>query len=371
MNPVKQTHRKAMAFLDLAEMAGIKGSSSDIPALLLHAYEMERQAAEMVKDDFELEPTRSVLFSSAASLAKKCDLLREAEQLVCMGLVGNPPHEVAEELRDLFEEINYRRHLEVKGHVLSSSELQMSLAGAAIGIGMAQNNEALDRIQRLTTIIYRTAQRTRGDAFTSSVPRNLKKDFEIEISMPRAASFAVSFRMSHAPKKEQLTLPGMGWPEQVVDELMTCIDLLQGADKLKLRERFKEDAYLNNFLELSKLLAPDGERVSLVGLTAWQDGRERQVALKRSSENVEELTESIAPVPHRAQTTIEGVLLMADSTKPQKGELRVVDAENRKHRIVVKEGLGDIVRELYEERVRVTGLFDGKQIVDAVIRPIS
>lgn len=370
MNAIKQLHRTAMAFLDRAEMAKIRGNPEDAPPLLLEAYQMERQAAELAENDLTLEPTRSVLFRSAAALAKKCGLLREAEKLVCIGLAGDAPQAIAEELRDLFEEINYRRHLEIKGHVLSSSEFQMSLAGPAIGIGMAQNTEALERIQSVTTIIYRTAQRTRGDDYTPRVPRTLKKDFEVEISIPRAASFAVSFRMSHAPDKEQLPLPGLGWPEQVLDELMNCITLLQCGDEHKLKERFSDEAYLRNFLGLSQLLAPDGERVKLVGFTAWQDGKERQVALEQSPKNLGELKASIAPEPKTEETTVEGLLLMADSTDPEKGQIRVVDDKKRKYRVVVKKGLGDIVRNLWEERVRVTGQFDGRQIVDADIRRV-
>ena len=372
MNAIKQLHREAMAFLDRADMARIKGDPNEAAPLLLQAYEKERQAAEMVKDDCTLEPTRSVLFRSAAAIAKRCGLLREAEQLVCMGLSGNAPHEIAEELRDLFEEVNYERHLAIKGYVLSSSEFQMSLSGSAIGMGMAQNEEALDRIQRVTTIIYRTAQRTRGDSYTQKVPKSLKRDFEVEISMPKAASFAVAFRLSHAAEKEQPVFRGMGWSEQVIDELMTCITLLQNEDKLQLQARFHDDAYLFHFLALSGLLAPDGERVRFVGFTAWQDGQEKQVALRKSTRVIQELAESIAPEPKTERTTIEGRLLMADSTDPEKGnQLRVVDNKNRKHRIVVKQGLGDIVRDLWEESVRVTGQSDGKQIVDAIIERIS
>jgi phage-related minor tail protein len=49
--------------------------------------------------DFEIEPTRSVLFKSAATLALKGNLYREAEKMASFGLAGNPPEEVASELR--------------------------------------------------------------------------------------------------------------------------------------------------------------------------------------------------------------------------------------------------------------------------------
>jgi hypothetical protein len=54
-----------------------------------------------VADQFNLEPTRSVLHRSAAALALECSELREAERLIGRALAGNPPEEIANELRDL------------------------------------------------------------------------------------------------------------------------------------------------------------------------------------------------------------------------------------------------------------------------------
>ncbi len=72
-------------------------------ALFEAAIEKEREAAEIAsaKDDFE--PTRSVLLRSAAALAIECGKYRTAEQLIAKGLSGDPPDEIARELRELFE----------------------------------------------------------------------------------------------------------------------------------------------------------------------------------------------------------------------------------------------------------------------------
>ena len=52
-------------------------------------------------DQLDFEPTRSVLHRSAASLAVECLQLREAERLIGRALAGNPPPDIADELRDL------------------------------------------------------------------------------------------------------------------------------------------------------------------------------------------------------------------------------------------------------------------------------
>jgi hypothetical protein len=376
MNPIKKLHREAMNLLDYSELARIKGMPDEARDLLWEAYQNEYEAAQMMRERTDAEPTRSLLFRGAASLAMRTNFWREAEKLICMGLSGDAPNEIVEDLRDLLDEVAYRRHLSLRGYKLSTSEFQMSLAGSVIGLGMARKDEVLARIERTATIIYRTAQRTLGKSFTTNIPTNLKKELEIELSIPRAASFAVAFRISYIPHQDQPPLPGMGWPEQVIDELMTCMALVQNEDRPKLKERFKEEAYLNNFLGLSQLLAPDGERVKLVGFTAWKDGHERQVALDKPTKILQEFKEFVVPEPSIEVSTervqVIGRLLMADSTNPKKGnQLQIVDEKNKKHRVIVKEGLGDIVRALWEQVVRVSGDFDGKQIINAEIESAS
>ncbi|WP_243146698.1 hypothetical protein [Scytonema sp. UIC 10036] len=61
-------------------------------------------------DLLDLEPTRSILHRSAAVLAVECSELRSAERLIGRALAGNPPDDIANELRDLLiEEIYSRR----------------------------------------------------------------------------------------------------------------------------------------------------------------------------------------------------------------------------------------------------------------------
>jgi hypothetical protein len=60
-----------------------------------------------VADQLDFEPTRSVLHRSAASLAVECCQLREAERLIGRALAGNPPPDIADELRDLLLDAVY------------------------------------------------------------------------------------------------------------------------------------------------------------------------------------------------------------------------------------------------------------------------
>src|ERR1041385_4368016 len=103
MNQVTKDHRHAMELADEGDIAKRNGETERAKILYGEALEYERRAAEAVSMKLDLEPTRSVLHRSAASLALECGELREAERLIAVALSGNPPEEIAEELRDLLQ----------------------------------------------------------------------------------------------------------------------------------------------------------------------------------------------------------------------------------------------------------------------------
>lgn len=137
MSEVRKLHDEAMALAEMASVAKLRGDLEQAGKLLRQAYGKESKAAELITHELSLEPTRSILFRSAASLAIDCNELREAERLIATALSGNPPAPIAEELRDLLEQVNFSRHLDLRGITLAPEELQMSIAGRTIGVGMA------------------------------------------------------------------------------------------------------------------------------------------------------------------------------------------------------------------------------------------
>jgi len=87
-----------MDLADQAETSRRGGDSTSAAVLLREAFEKERAAALEVSEEQDLEPTRSVLLRSAASLALECHELQESERLATLGLHGQPPAEIAREL---------------------------------------------------------------------------------------------------------------------------------------------------------------------------------------------------------------------------------------------------------------------------------
>jgi len=98
---VNELHLKAMDIAELAFIAQRKGKLDQAKQLSKEAFTYERQAAMLLLNDYDIEPTRSVLFRSAACLALDFKDYREAERMVAFGLSGNPPPEILEELREL------------------------------------------------------------------------------------------------------------------------------------------------------------------------------------------------------------------------------------------------------------------------------
>jgi len=372
MKKITELHQQAMNFAELAFTAKLKGDLAQAEELLRQAFEHEHKAAELIAQDLSAEPTRSILHRSAATLAMDCDRLREAERLVATGLAGNPPDQIADELRDLFNQINFLRHLELRGISLVTNEFQLAIDGNAVSHGMAQSDEFIERVKYTETLLSRTAQRKAGRPYQEKgrTKKEIKERFELYVSIPRAASFAVTFRIG--VPQQQLLLPEFNLQSDIIDEIMECLELFNNLDETALRSRISDEKYYNNFIGIAQQLAPDGEDVTVVGFTTLRNGSERKVALTQRQDQIN--IKKIGPPldEQQALITIEGTLRFADSTKPQQNKIKIIDMQGKKHQIIVPEGMmGDIVRPLFDFDVIVTGYKVEKGIKLENIRKVN
>jgi lipopolysaccharide/colanic/teichoic acid biosynthesis glycosyltransferase len=104
MSSSKQLHHEAMNSLRKADEALAQRDMELYNSNLRDALELETNAATLLKDKFNAEPTRSVLYRSAASIAVSCGEYKRAEKLVVQALRGSPPQEIKNELLELFDE---------------------------------------------------------------------------------------------------------------------------------------------------------------------------------------------------------------------------------------------------------------------------
>jgi len=105
MTTVRELHDKSAELAQAAMVARHEGREEEAKSLARQALEYELQAAGLVPKEQASEPTRSILYLSAASLAYQCKDLQTAQRLVAEGLSGYPPPKVEEDLQDLFEQV--------------------------------------------------------------------------------------------------------------------------------------------------------------------------------------------------------------------------------------------------------------------------
>jgi tetratricopeptide (TPR) repeat protein len=123
MSQIQELHKQAMDLAEAAFTVKLRGDLAQAIQLYRQALDKESQAAALIADKLDAEPTRSVLHRSAASLAIDCGEFRVAERLIAIALSGNPPQEIAEELKDLFIQINLRPYLERHGLAFDEQKL--------------------------------------------------------------------------------------------------------------------------------------------------------------------------------------------------------------------------------------------------------
>lgn len=124
MSQIQMLHQQAMDLAETAAVTRLRGATEQAAQLTRQAFEQEAQAAALIASTLDAEPTRSILHRSAASLAIECGEFRAAERLITTALSGNPPPEIAEELKDLFIQINLNQYLKRQGIALDIKELQ-------------------------------------------------------------------------------------------------------------------------------------------------------------------------------------------------------------------------------------------------------
>ncbi len=356
MQEVIELHNEAMDLASQAMFLNMQGEVSRAIYFTREAFHKEKQAALLIANDYDMEPTRSVLCRSAATLALECMEVREAERLISSALSGNPPDEIANELRDLLEQVYFQRHLSLRGVSLATHEFQVSLTGEVIGFGIAQSDEFVERVKDIETLVYRVAERKLGQPFRERGQRRkkLRDEMELYLSVPRASSFAVTFRIGG----NQLSIPSIGLAEEVIDDIFEGLRLFNDADLDALQKRIPQEAYFRNFVGLSRKIAPDGKKIKTVGLTTIRNSRESTLVIHTPQSNIPQSIEQtdLPTLEIGEYIEIIGILKFADSRNPRNGLIQVVTDDRDTYKVRVPEGMmSDIVRPMFEDRVVISG----------------
>ena len=371
MNSVNDLHKKAMEFADLGLRRRARGNAEESIEYFEQALHYELAAID------ELDKTEAlawaVLHRSAGTLALDCRDFLQAEKIVATALAQEPHPEVAEELRDLLEQIYFQRHLDLKGITLQEDEIQLSLSGQEVGNGFVNVEEIYERISNSSKLIHRTVERKQDRPFRERGPvqKSIRENYQTLVSVPRTGSFSVTLKFS----RPQLSFSGMLETTAIIAEFMDLLTLINSSHIIEIQKRIPDPAYLRNFFGLAKRIAPDGERISQVGFTAIHDGVQRSVGLTTPAEELPSLPPEMLSSPQVAlkQTPsepieIRGVLRRADAMREDSNVIQVIDGKNT-HIVQVPQGMmNDIVRPMWDSHVIIQGVDTGEHIMLEDIR---
>ncbi len=363
MSEVDKFHDQAMEAAFLADQERRRGNQERSEGLFDRALDLELKALSEMSDP--VEPTYSILHRSAGWLALDCNKPRLAEQLASKALAGEPDPQIAEELRDLLEQVNFRRHLSLRGISLGEGEIQLSLSGQQVGLGMVSQGEFLGRMENSSKIIQRIVERRSKEPFRERgrPKKDIAENYELYVSTPRAASFAVTLKLGRPTG--QLFLPGVLTTNDILDEFMDLMEMASQSRVSDIRNRISDPAYFRNFIGLSRKIAPDGERIRQVGLTTVRNGSERFVDVSTPASEFPPIPDVDSSQKADAEPVeLNGILRYADATSDASNKIKIVNVRGRAQDIEVPEGMmNDIVRPLWASQVRVKGIRRGSRIV--------
>lgn len=350
-------HQQAMDWADKARAARRERDEDAYLKFMEKAFELEKKAALMIQSE-ESEPTRSVLHRSAASLAYKCKMYRQAEWLISRALAGNPPREIIGELRRLNRKVLLELRLEDMNVSVSDQEFSMNLDGNQIIEGLAPVDLITHRIAKLKKIFWNTIRQANGMAFGSSAQLTNQK-YTLWVSAWAPSSIDVVLKLGVSG---QMSLSNMGGFDSVFHRVLTNFELLNHGDYGPLQNEIGDNEYYCNFVALAKEIAPDGDEVVAVNLGAVIEGQQREVNFRRQRQQFGDV-----PLPNLLksdnglyttdeETTIRGKLQYADSMDEHKVvKLRDVDSGVTWTIIVPDAYMKDVVQPHFDEDVKIIG----------------
>jgi len=255
---------------------------------------------------------------------------------------------------------------------MNQAEFQFAMNGPAVGFGIVRSEEFVDRVNTIETVLYRTAERELGKPYRDAGKRSktLQEEVAVYVSVPRAASFAVTFKLGY-----DVQLPlfegDTTFADKVINEVLTFFEMLNRREDDSIKERISDPAYLTNFVALARKVAPDGDRITGIGFTApAREGPPREVAFRRRAKDIRPVVPVAPPVQVAAQgpegrgVTITGRLRFASELEHQ-NEIRLEpDNGDAAVRVQVPEGMmSDIVKPLWGERVTIEGRRHGDEVL--------
>ncbi|WP_143470762.1 hypothetical protein [Neolewinella marina] len=350
--------------MDIAEQAfAIVQQNPTVAAELFEkAYYIERSIADTIEAVEDNEPSRSIFYKSAASLALNAKLFREAEISACLGISGRGDDVELDELRDIFDQVNFERHLYLNGISLENNQFQLSFVGNEVGSGYIKSSELIDRLNIITDLARKEVEKKANKKFNSrGRPGNVVQMYPLYFSAGMTGSYKIIIQIGNSKNGDLLFGDKYAIENSIITSIIRKIDYINSNNLEALKEEYgKDDPYYDFFVESIKSFAPDGDRIKMIGFTTSINGDEVQTRLTRKRTEIGDVFEMEENLEFDLveEGTIVSVIGVLDLSKSRKTThiFEIMDEEGRSYKFEASEGeLASIVRDNYKDLVKVTG----------------
>ena len=106
MTQIDLLHNQAMDLAENAFLAQQKGDKTAFVQLSREAFLLEKAAAMLLQNQLDAEPSRSILFKSAAFLAYDAQAYQACRDMITYTLLGKPDAIIKAEMKALFLEVD-------------------------------------------------------------------------------------------------------------------------------------------------------------------------------------------------------------------------------------------------------------------------
>ena len=257
--------------------------------------------------------------------------------------------EIADELRELLEQVSPRLHPEPRDIEIEFNEMHISLSGDEVGYGFVKLSEFVPRIENVSKLFNRIIERLSGIPYRvrGSISKELVNERELFVSAPMAGSFGVKLKLGILSDR-QLPVESVD-ASATIDEFMQLMTLVNSRRVEAISERIPDHLYLHNFFELAKKIAPDGIRIRKVSFAGITDGIQRSIEFTRPAADISPLSEARSEPQH-----LVGVLLGADMTRRNSDLIKIVDDHGKTHEVHVPKGqINNIVQPMWYSRILI------------------
>lgn len=350
MTDVNRWHYQAMEFVDSGRRARKIGEHDKARAFYAQALEFERQAA----DEAKTQPSKAILYRSAAWIALEAEDPAESERLAACGLMAHDvPEKRKQELRAVAEEARMRLYTPMAPPSAVAAIL-IHMEGPAIAYGMAPPRIVETRKEALLNIVLRTAEREKGLSFRKGGKSSMEAYLQPVISQ-QAASVCV-----------QIALMGGIQPdlwlqhERIVQQVQRCLAYVCNNNEIALADAIRDTVYRNDFKASATRLTPDGEQVSAVDvITSIRGDSQAPVRFREKIKYQPSPSDS-------SHTIVTGTLRAVDETKGKhKDSIKLVETNTNRVLIIKAPNISieELTRSFYGRTLQIEVANRGKSLV--------